>query len=259
MKSLFYYLWILPFILTSCLNVKKFQREMELFQTGFDSTVANYQYKDFKLKAGDVVQIALFTQASTNQEQTSILSMGGSGKTAGLYTVNNQGQIEFPKIGLQTVEGLTTKELKSFLQNKWSPFVKDIMVNVQLQTVSISLFGEFKNPGMKQFNTEKITLLDALSTGGGVTDDGILNNVLVIREENAERKTYRVDLTNVSFYKSPVFQLQQNDILYVSAKDSKYREKAMNEVNMRSNIVLKYLSFFNVAVGVVLLVTTLTK
>jgi polysaccharide export outer membrane protein len=86
-----------------------------------------------------------------------------------------------------------------------------------------------------------------------------LNNVLVIREENGQRKTFRVDLSNVSFYKSPVFQLQQNDILYVSAKDSKYREKAMNEVNMRSNIILKYLSFFNVAVGVVLLVTTLTK
>jgi len=232
---------------------------MELFQFGFDSSVSTYQYKDFKLKSGDVIQVSIMTQASSNQEQTAILKMGTSGKGPGIYTVDNFGQIEFPKIGVQTVEGMTSKELKAFLQNKWSLYVKDIMVNVQLQSVSISLFGEFKNPGLKQFNTEKITLLDALSTGGGITDEGILNNVLIIREENGQRKTYRVDLSNVSFYKSPVFQLQQNDILYVSAKDSKYRDKAMNEVNQRSNIILKYLSFFNVAVGVVLLVTTLTK
>ena len=232
---------------------------MELFQFGFDSSVSTYQYKDFKLKSGDVIQVSIMTQASSNQEQTGILKIGTSGKGPGIYTVDNSGQIEFPKIGLQTVEGMTTKELKIFLQNKWSPFVKDIMVNVQLQTVSISLFGEFKNPGVKQFNTEKITLLDALSTGGGITDDGIMNNVLIIREENGQRKTFHVDFSNVSFYNSPVFQLQQNDILYVSAKTSKYRDKALNEVNQRSNIILKYLSFFNVAVGVVLLVTTLTK
>ncbi len=232
---------------------------MELFQSGFDSTVSNYQYKDFKLKSGDIVQVNLITLASNNQEQTSILNLGSTGKGVGMYVVDNFGQIDFPKIGSQTVEGMTTKELKAFLQNKWATYVKDIKVNVQLQTVSISLFGEFRNPGVKQFNTEKITLLDALSSGNGITDDGIMNDLLIIREEAGLRKTFHVDLSNVSFYNSPVFQLQQNDILYVRAKDSKYRDKAMNELNQRSNIVLKYLSFINVGVGVVLLVTTLTK
>ncbi len=232
---------------------------MELFQKGLDSSVANYQYKPLKIKAGDNLQINVFTQASNNQEQTTVINMGGAGKSTGLYIVNNEGQIDFPKIGLVTVEGITVSELKALLQSKWSPFIKDLMVNVQLQNITVNFLGEFKTPGAKIFTSEKITLIDAISVAGGLTDDGKRNDILVIREEQGQRKTYRIDFRDASFYNSPVYQLQQNDLVYAGMNESKFRQRANQEFTQKTAPVLTFISFFNVALTIVLLITTLSK
>ena len=232
---------------------------MELFQKGLDSSIATYQYKELKIKAGDILQVNVFTQASNNQEQTAIINMGGAGKTTGLYTVNNLGQIEFPKIGLVTAEGMTVRELKALLHNKWSPFVKDLMVNVQLQNITVNFLGEFKTPGAKIFTSEKITLIDAISVAGGISDDGKRNDLLVIREEQGQRKTYRVDLRDAAFYNSPVYQLQQNDVVYAGYNESKFRQKANQEFTQKTAPILTFASFFNVALAIAILITTLSK
>lgn len=232
---------------------------MELFQRGLDTSIANYQYKDLKLKAGDNLQIAVYTLASNNQDQTTVLNLGGTGKSAGLYIVNNQGQIDLPRIGFLPVEGLTVKELKTVLQSKWSPYVKDLLVNVQLQGFTVNLLGEFKIPGAKTVSSEKLTLMDALSLAGGLTDEGKRNDILVIREEQGLRKTYRVDLRDAAFYNSPVYQLQQNDVIYAGISESKFRQKAFQEFTQKVGPVVTSLSFFNIALGIAILITTLSK
>ncbi|TXT33847.1 MAG: wza [Chitinophagaceae bacterium] len=232
---------------------------MELFQKGLDSNVATYQYKELKIKAGDNLQVNVFTQASNNQEQTAVINMGGVGKSSGLYSVNNLGQIEFPKIGLVTAEGMTVRELKALLQSKWSPFVKDLLVNVQLQNITVNFLGEFNSPGAKIFTTEKITLIDAIAAAGGLNDDGKRNDILVIREEQGQRKIYKVDLRDAAFYNSPVYQLQQNDLVYAGIGDSKFRQRGFQEFTQKTAPILTFVSFFNFALGIAILITTLSK
>lgn len=232
---------------------------MELFQRGLDTSVAFYQYKDLRIKAGDNLQIGAYTLASNNQEQTTLLNLGGTGKTNGLYIVNNQGQIDLPRIGFLQVEGLTVKELKAVLQVKWSPYVKDLMVNVQLQGFTVNLLGEFKIPGAKTISSEKLTLVDALSLAGGLTDEGKRNDILVIREEQGQRKTYRIDLRDAAFYNSPVYQLQQNDVIYAGISETKFRQKAFQEFTQKASPVITSMGFFNFAMGIAILITTLSK
>lgn len=232
---------------------------MELFQRGLDTSVASYQYKDLRIKAGDNLQINVFTMASNNQEQTTVLNLGGAGKTTGLYIVNNQGQIDLPRIGSLQVEGLTVKELKTVLQAKWAPYVKDLVVNVQLQGFTVNLLGEFKSPGAKTISSEKLTLIDALSLAGGLTDEGKRNDILVIREEQGQRKAYRIDLRDAGFYNSPVYQLQQNDMIYAGISETKFRQKSFQEFTQKVSPVVTSLSFFNIALGIAILITTLSK
>ncbi len=258
-KSINIFFWAALLILASCASPKKYQDAMELFQRGLDTSIAYYQYKDLKIKAGDNLQIGVYTLASNNQEQTTILNLGGVGKTAGLYIVNNQGQIDLPRIGSLQVEGLTVKELKAVLQAKWAPYVKDLLVNVQLQGFTVNLLGEFKIPGAKTITSEKLTLVDALSLAGGLTDEGKRNDILVIREEQGQRKTYRVDLRDAAFYNSPVYQLQQNDVVYAGISDTKFRQKAFQEFTQKVGPVVTSLSFFNIALGIAILITTLSK
>jgi len=244
---------------TSCLNTKKFRDEMQLFQKGIDSSIENYKFTDLKLKAGDNVIISVYTMATNNQDQASILNLGGMGKTNGTYTVNVDGQIDLPKIGLLKVEGLTLKELKAQLIGKWSAYVKDIGVNVQLQQLTVNIIGEVKLPGNKVFTSEKVTLVEAIASGGGVTDDAKRNDILVIRESQGKRTVYKIDLRDASFYNSPVYQMQQNDLIVVGMSDSKFKQRATFDFNQQFSRVFTLLSFVSIALGITTLIITLNR
>ena len=231
---------------------------MQLFQKGLDS-IGTYQYKETTIKPGDNLLVKVYTQATNNQEQATVLNMGGLGKTEGTYQVNLQGQIDLPKIGLQKVDGLTTKQVKVLLINKWAPFVKDIGVNVQLEEITVKMIGEFKSPGVKKFKKEQVTLIDAFSEAGGLSDDGLRNDVLVIREENGERKIYKVDFRDAKLYNSPVYQLQQNDLIVAGINDSKFQSRAAQSFSQKFGPLLTVLGLFNFVIGITLLIGTFSK
>ncbi len=250
--------FLLGFLLTGCLNTKKYRDEMQLFQKGLDS-IGTYQYKETTIKPGDNLIIKVYTQATNNQEQATVLNMGGLGKTEGTYQVNLQGQIDLPKIGLQKVDGLTTKQVKALLINKWAPFVKEIGVNVQLEEITVNMIGEFRSPGVKRFKKEQVTLMDAFAEAQGLSDDGLRNDVLVIREENGERKVYKIDFRDAQLYNSPVYQLQQNDLIVAGINDTKFTQRASQNFTQKFGPVFTLIGLFNFVLGIVLLVVTINK
>jgi len=248
----------LVFLFTSCLNTKKYKNEMQLFQKGLDS-IGTYQYHETTIKPGDNLIVKVYTQATNNQEQANVLNMGGLGKTDGTYLVNLQGQIDLPRIGLQKVEGLTTKELKQLLINKWTPYIKDIGVNIQLDEIAINMIGEFKAPGIKKFKKETVTLMDAVVLAGGFSDDGLRNDVFVIREENGKRNVYKVDFRDAKLYNSPVYQLQQNDLLVAGINDNKFQQRASQSFNLKFTPILTFFGLFNFVLGIAILIVTLNR
>ena len=86
------------------------------------------------------------------------------------------------------------------------------------------MLGEVKVPGTKSFSADRITILDALSAAGDLSDRGRRDNITVIREEGGQKKSYKINLLNTDFINSPVFQLQQNDVVYVNANIIKLKE-----------------------------------
>ena len=65
-------------------------------------------------------------------------------------------------------------------------------------------------------------LLEALASAGDLTVYGKRDNVKIIREEtNGEKKVYEVDLNDASLLTSPLYYLQQNDVVYVTPNKSK--------------------------------------
>lgn len=268
--------------LSSCLNTKKYRDDMQLFQKGLDS-IGAYKYVEITIKPGDNLVIRVYTQATNNQEQVSVLNMGGSvsGSNAGnsngnsngssngssiggrgtdaTYLVNLKGEIDLPKIGLQKVEGLTIKQVKSLLTDKWSPYVKDIGVIVRLEEFTVNMIGEFRLPGVKRFNKEQVTLIDAISQAGGFTDDGLRNDVLVIREEKGERKVYKVDFRDAKLYNSPIYQLQQNDLIVTGMADFKFEQRASQSFIQKLGPALTVIGLLNFILGITLLIITINK
>ena len=91
--------------------------------------------------------------------------------------------------------------------------------------VYIYICGEVKNPGRFVIDHDKVTILDALSQAGDLTIYGRRDNVLVMRQEGKTQNVYRIDLANADqLYSSPVFYLQQNDVIYVEPNTRRAKE-----------------------------------
>ena len=90
--------------------------------------------------------------------------------------------------------------------------------------------------------SEKISLLKALGLAGDLTIYGKRENVLLIREENGEKKTRHIDLNSSNFFNSPYYYLQPNDVVYVQPNKAKVASAGRTQQLLP--IVLSSLSIF---------------
>ena len=211
-------------LLFACNSTKKVTKEDFLyFQRGLDS-IRNIQSKEPVIQNNDLLTIQVVS-TSLNQDQTLPFNLppSAAGPNGG-YLVNMSGNVEMPVIGTVKAAGLTQLQLQKVITDKLSPYVKDPSVIIHFLQFKVNILGEVHSPGTKKFDADRVTIIDAVSAAGDLTDKGKREDVAVIREEGNIRKIYKVDLRSGSLFQSPVYLLQSNDILYVGASDHKFRE-----------------------------------
>lgn len=158
-------------------------------------------------------------------------SAGGSGQTS-LYTVDADGDINFPVLGRLHVAGMNRTQLAKYIETeiKSRELVKDPIVTVDYANTGISVLGEVKSPGRVEFNKDHLTIVEAIAMAGDIAPDGMRQNVTVMREgENGRQTVYKVDLTDMKLLaQSPVYYMQQNDVIYVEPNDKAKRNTTPN-------------------------------
>lgn len=169
----------------------------------------------------------LFNLPVVGHYSSSTSGRGLTTSTIANYTIDQEGNIDFPILGKMHLAGMTRSEVSEYVKNTLiqRDELRDPQVTVDFLDMYFSVMGEVKTPGRFIIDHDRISILDALSRAGDLTIFGLRDNVLVMRLEGDHQKAYRVDLTDVnSLYSSPVFYLQQNDIVYVQPNDKKARE-----------------------------------
>lgn len=165
------------------------------------------------------------------------LSANSTSDNMGYYTVNEAGNIEFPVLGSLHVAGMTRSELAGYIKGELAGrgLLKDAVVTIEYVNTGVNILGEVSSPGRYTINRDRLTILDALALAGDLTIQGQRENVLVIREENGKRSTYRLDLTNAQqVMNSPAYYLQQNDVVYVEPNSVRKRQTTVNGNNVLS-------------------------
>lgn len=147
------------------------------------------------------------------------------------YLVDYNGNIDFPVLGKLKVAGMTRTELTDFLTNEIKVYAKDPIVNIRLANFTVTIIGEVSQPGTFTIQDERITLLEALGMAGDLTIFGNRNNVLLIRETEGKKRFAKIDLTSIKTVNSPIYYLQQNDVIYVEPNRAKIRSSTFNQNN----------------------------
>lgn len=171
------------------------------------------------------------------------------------YTVNANGEIDFPVIGKIHVAGMKRDEIAQFIKNKLisGNLVKDPVVTVEFMNLCVSVLGEVNNPGRFSIDRDRLTILDALSMAGDLTIYGNRYKVLVLRQEGNTQRTYSIDLTSGEHvYSSPAYYLQQNDVVYVEPNSVKARQATVNGNNVRSTSFWISLASLLTSIGILI-------
>ena len=145
------------------------------------------------------------------------------------YTVDADGNIDFPVLGKIYVAGMKREEIAAYIKN------------------------ELVTPGRYSIDRDKITILDALSMAGDLTIYGQRQKVLVLRQEDDIQRVYGVNLTSGEhIYTSPAYYLQQNDVVYVEPNNVRSRQSTVNGNNVRSTSFWISLASLLTSIGILI-------
>lgn len=153
------------------------------------------------------------------------------------YTIDTDGNIDFPTIGKIHVAGLTRNELAVLIKDEIESRnqAKDPVVIVDFLNLNFTLMGEVRNPGVYGIYKDQLTLVEAIGYGGDFTIDGRRDNVLVLRMEDGKQKSYRVNMNSIqNVVQSPVYYLQQDDVIYVEPTKTRAKQATVNGNRLRS-------------------------
>ncbi len=143
------------------------------------------------------------------------------------YLIDEKGTINMPVIGRLSLKGLTRSEATDLIEQEMVKYIENPIVNIQILNFKVSILGDVKKPGTYKIPNERITLLEAIGLSGDLNITGNRKNVLIIRDNDGEKKEIRVDLTTADLFSSEAFYLQQNDVVYVEPNNAKRSSSTM--------------------------------
>ena len=232
-RQLFFTTFILAICFSSCVSKK----DITYFQFGeIDQKKVSNVYKTV-FKPDDILQIVISASDIAavqpfNLPAASFNSSGGASAGPGTiltYLIDSNGEIDFPILGKLKIGGLSREEAIILFKNKLDPdYVKNPTINIRISNFKITIQGDVRAPGTFNIPNERVTILDAIGLAGDINISGKRDNVLVIREEGDFKKEYRVNLLSKKTYTSPVFYLQQNDIVYVEHNYAQIQSASSN-------------------------------
>ena len=197
---------------TSCITPSKitYIKDME-YNTDYPAKPA----PELRIRPEDQLSIQVFSSdpALAVPFNTGAMTTEGLGVTrAASYIVDGTGYIDFPVLGRLHLEGMTLKEIQNDITNRIisSGYIKEPVVSVNLDNFSITLI-KYGSASRMNISGRSVNLLQVVAPAYGEK----IKDVEVIRMENGQRRAYSVNWQTKDIFDSPVFYLQQNDIVYV--------------------------------------------
>lgn len=171
--------------------------------------------------AKDMEVVKPFNQNYYSSQNSTSSTPSNTSASEKAYLVNSTGNIDFPVLGLVDTSNKTLEEVRDYLTQRISLYVKNPMVTVRLANFKVTILGEVARPGQYTLSEINPTLLSALGLAGDLTIYGKRDNLLIVRNINGEPTKERLNLYNANFINSPFYQLKQGDVIYVSANETK--------------------------------------
>jgi polysaccharide export outer membrane protein len=233
---------ILVVFSTSCSTNRKIIYFQDIQSTKAAELENTVDYKEPLIQPNDNLSINIFTlnqqtgaiinQAATTPIMGTNSNSSSVGPQGSGFIVDKNGDVELALAGKIRVGGLTTFDAREVVRKRVTEFYNQPNVELRLANFKVSVLGEVKSPSTYNMQSEKTTVMDAISVAGDLTVYGRRDNVLVVRDIDGKKTYAHLDLNSSSVFNSPYYYLRQNDLVYVEPN------KARNAANNAATIQL---------------------
>lgn len=195
-------------VTTELLNQLELDRQSEVREIAEEFSTADYGYIIGK---GDVLQITVWDHPELTIPAGSFRDAETSGQQVG-----DDGYIFYPYVGMVKAEGMNIGALRDMLTERLSAYIQTPQLDVRVvafRSKRVNVVGEVNQPGMLAIKDIPMTVADAISLSGGLTEDAHKGGVNISRDG----KVYEVDLKALYDYAdaSQNLMLQHGDIVNV--------------------------------------------
>ena len=223
---------IVALALSSCVTARKvnYMQVPDRYIPSYADTLA---FEDYELRIGDRLYVYVYSLDETimkmyNAGGTNASQMRqqmGNGSTMygsyDLYTylIDEEGNIDFPTIGKQYVQGKTTREVKKQLEQELATLLQElpgyntVSVEVNIVNRSFSVIGA--QSGRYPINKEKMTIFEALAMVGDLGEFNSRKEIKLVREKNGVTTIKTFDARSKDIVNSEYYYIEPNDIIYI--------------------------------------------
>jgi polysaccharide biosynthesis/export protein len=196
---------------------------------------------ELRIQKNDLLSIQVYSLSTKPQVSDAPYNLpqqtttGEGPSVQGGFLVDVNGNIEYPRIGLIKVEGLTKLQLADEIKrriNEKDSVLTNPSVIIRFQNLRVTVLGEVNKEGPISVPGERVTILEVIGLAGGVKEFAMKDSVKVIRENDGKRQAGFVDLSSNALFSSPYYNLMQNDMIIISPSKRKAK-KADQEVAFR--------------------------
>ena len=232
---------IIPLLISSIIllsfsacSVKEFkyleenQEQAKVVKTVDDETYNKELMFQWKISSGDRLKFSVYNQSSATAggQLTQLLGSGGQQYMTQRYgdegmLVSHDGVVNLPLIGNVNLLGLTEKEAGQALLKEYKLYLKNPYVAVKILNQRLFVVGEVRNPGPLLVGNGTMTLFEALSRTGDLTDYANRTNIRIVRGDLRNPEIREINLNDFNSIKYASLILRPNDIIYVEPRDAR--------------------------------------
>jgi len=148
------------------------------------------------------------------------------------YSVNDSGYVILPILEEVDVAGKTLAEIKSLLDQAYTPYIKFVSSNIKLANPLVTVLGEVQSPGIHYMYNEQNSILDAIGLAGDFTEFSDRRKVKVIRRTKKGTKTVYLNMNRSDFMNTEYYYAQPHDVIYVEPKKAKAFDSSAKSVGV---------------------------
>lgn len=208
--------------LASCISPK----QTNLLQPGEKPHYQVKAFEDYRFQINDEIFCNILTSdtefANTFNGIVTTIGEGASAATQTSYVIYENGNVSIPFFGDVKIVGMTAREAESAILRRMRPSFPDAQVSVRLRNNQYFIVSANKN-GVYNLLKDNMTIYQALSMSGNVSEDADLGKVKIIRTDEHGKSIIKVfNLRTESIAESEFYYIKPNDVIYYSTSNSSF-------------------------------------